>query len=302
MREERPPEVSVVLVNYNDRAHLVACLDSLRPCPALSSREIILVDNASTDGSADFVAREYAGVRLIRNEANAGFGRASNQGARAARGESILFLNTDTVVAERAIGDLVAALKEDPRAGAAGPALFLGQGKFQVSFGKRVDFAAQLVQKSILNPYYKLRLPRLRSVRRAGWLSAACLLCRREAFEGVGGFDEEFFIYFEDIDLCVRMRKAGWSLLFVPEARVFHEGGATTAPRSAWSRLEYRRSQLRFYGRHSPGASLRLLRLSLRLHLLALAVKGRFRSAEGRRLREGYRSLLAKGKAPRANE
>jgi GT2 family glycosyltransferase len=294
MNRPASPVVSMILVNYNDRDHLEACLESLRPGPLSPGREIVLVDNASTDGSADFVAGRYPGVRLIRNAENVGFSRANNQAAREGRGDFLLFLNTDTVVSAEAVDVLMAEMDKAPRVGAAGPALLRSPGRFQVSFGRRVDFAAQFVQKMFVNPYQKVRLRRARKAREVGWLSAACLLCRREAFAAAGGFDESFFIYFEDIDLCFRMRKAGWRLLFVPQARVFHEGGATTVPRPARSRLEYRKSQVRFYEKHNSRTSLGLLRAYLRLVLAARRAAGRFGSPDGKALFNEYRRLLGR--------
>ncbi|MBM3293451.1 MAG: glycosyltransferase family 2 protein [Candidatus Aminicenantes bacterium] len=292
MSSPHRPDVSVILVNYNDREHLGACLDSFRSEPSFPVREIILVDNASTDGSAQFAASRYPEVRILRNEANLGFSRANNQAAREARGGLLFFLNTDAALLPGALDVLTAALEKSPRAGAAGPALVRGPGRHQVSFGRRVDFAAQFVQKAVINPYRKIQLRFARKSRPVGWLSAAGLLCRAEAFAGVGGFDENFFIYFEDIDLCLRMRRAGWTILYVPESRVFHAGGATTAPRRARSRLEYRRSQLYFYEKHNSRASLGLLRAYLRTALTLARLRGGFRGAEGRSLRREYQAML----------
>jgi GT2 family glycosyltransferase len=160
-----------------------------------------------------------------------------------------------------------------------------------------VGFAAQIYQKFVLNPRRKraLRKGKMPDAREVGWLSGACLLCRREAFERAGGFDERFFLYFEDIDLCFRIRKAGWKLLFVPAVEIGHEGGGTTsaspAVRAA-SRLEYRQSQILFYGTHASRISRRLLRASLRLNVAFLGLHGAFRGEAGRALKGRYRSLL----------
>jgi GT2 family glycosyltransferase len=294
MSRPAPPDVSFILVNYNDRVHLEACLDAIRTAGPSTSREVILIDNASADGSADFIAFAFPEVRLIRNEANVGFSTANNQGVRASRSKFLLFLNTDTVMKTDALSSLIAEIIKSPDAGAVGPALLHGQGRYQVSFGRRVDFVAQFFQKAVINSSRKLQLRFARKSLEVGWLSAACLLCRREAFEAVGGFDERFFLYIEDIDLCLRMRKAGWRLLYIPRARVFHAGGATTAPRRPSSRLEYRKSQLYFYEKHNSRTSLRLLRAYLRLIVAAFGAAGRFRGPEGRRLGQEYRGMLAR--------
>jgi N-acetylglucosaminyl-diphospho-decaprenol L-rhamnosyltransferase len=295
------PIVSIVLVNYNDRRRLLECLASVRRDPGAAEYEILVVDNASTDGSPEAVRGGFPGVRLIVNPENVGFSKANNQGAAQSRGSFLLFLNTDTLVPPRAIAALLERLRSNPSAGAAGPALVHGLGDYQVSFGSRVGYAAQIFQKFVLNPRHKRALRKRRPEREVGWLSAACLLCRREAFERAGGFDERFFLYFEDIDLCFRIRKAGWKLLFVPAVEIKHEGGATTsvspAVRAA-SRFEYRRSQLRFYEKHSSRISRRLLRASLRVNVAILGLRGAFRGEAGRALKARYRSLLKSEKEP----
>jgi GT2 family glycosyltransferase len=308
-------ELSIILVNYNDRRHIEACLSSLQENVPSVEHEIIVVDNASTDGSRELIARSFPAVRLIANADNAGFSRANNIGAKDSRGEFLLFLNTDTVVTPGSIGGWLDHLGADPSIGAAGPALLRKGGAVQVSFGKKVNFPAQLWQKLFLNPVYRRLLKKSAGTRSVGWLSAACLLCRRKAFEQVGGFDENFFIYFEDIDLCLRLREAGWKLVYIPGTRIFHEGGATTAagapgftrgstsaakacpltsPRRDFSRYQYRKSQLSFYRKHSPGISLSLLRASLKVKLVFLFIRGAFRGEEGARLRRLYRELLRK--------
>jgi len=289
------PVLSVILVDYNDRRHLKPCLESVLATLGSLPFEVFLVDNASTDGSAGEVEAAFSFVRVIRNKTNPGFGVANNQAVRESAGEFLLFLNTDTILQPGAISALLESLRSAPDVAAVGPLLFSGPGRVQVSFGKRLDFIGQFVQKFFLNPFYKMTLRGASRPRETGWLSAACLLCRRAAFEAAGRFDERFFIYFEDIDLCVRMRSEGGRLLFIPRARVFHEGGATTGPRPAVSRLEYRKSQMAFYVKHASRGSLRFLRGYLRLSLRLRKVVGRFKSEEGRALWTAYRNLLRTG-------
>jgi len=293
--------VSIILVNHNDRRRLLECLALVRRDPGAAECEILVVDNASTDGSPEAVRGAFPDVRVIANFDNVGFSKANNQGAAESRGAFLLFLNTDTLVPPGAIAALLDRLCADPSAGAAGPALVHGPGDYQVSFGNRVGFAAQVFQKFVLNPRHKRALRKMRPEREVGWLSAACLLCRREAFERAGGFDERFFLYFEDIDLCYRIRKAGGKLLFVPAVEIGHEGGGTTSATPgvrAASRFEYRRSQLLFYAKHSSRISRRLLRASLRVNVAFLGLRGAFRSEAGRVLKARYRALLkAKGRA-----
>lgn len=294
--------VSIILVSFNDRRRLLECLASVRSDPQAAACEILVVDNASTDGSPEAVRAGFPGVRLIANSDNVGFSKANNRGVAESRGAFLLFLNTDTLVPAGAIAALLERLRSDLSVGAVGPALVHRPGDYQVSFGNRVGFAAQIFQKIVLNPLHKraLRKKIIRSPREVGWLSAACLLCRREAFESAGGFDERFFLYFEDIDLCFRIGEAGGKLLFVPAVEVGHEGGATTsaspAVRAA-SRFEYRRSQRLFYEKHGSRISRRFLRASLRLNVAFLGARGAFRGEAGRALKARYRSLLHAEKA-----
>ena len=282
--------ISVILVNFNDAERLRTCLASLRVQAPAS--EIVVVDNASTDGSGPLVASEFPEVRRILLPENAGFGKANNAGARAAKGDPLLFLNTDTVVPPGALNALAARLASDPRAVAVGPALVRPSGRFQVSFGRSVGLLGQSFQKFFLNPLHEGTLPRSGRLRRVGWLSAACLLCRRDAFEAAGGFDEEFFLYFEDIDLCARLRKAGGRLLFDPSVKVVHEGGSTTSVQAAASRFEYRRSQVLFYRKHRSRRSEAALRFLLRIEFRRLKARGAFDGEDGAALGNRYERLL----------
>jgi GT2 family glycosyltransferase len=290
--ETNARELSVILVNFNDRAHLPACLGSLEKALSGLSAEVILVDNRSGDGSPELVKASFPGVTLIENDQNVGFPKANNLGFRHSRGEFILFLNTDTVVPADAPARLLAEIKARPEAGAVGPALVQPNGRFQVSFGKSVGFFSEMRQKLILNPYYGIALRHSGRPRAVGWLSGACFLARREALQAAGLFDEGYFLYFEDIDLCRRMAEKGFSLVLYPGVRVFHVGGAATSSRRWPSRLEYRRSQLRFYEKHSSRLSLRFLKIYLRLTIMALGLSSR-RNEEIKLYRQGLREVLA---------
>jgi GT2 family glycosyltransferase len=278
----RIPELSVILVNYNDLVNFKECLSSLNDTMGDILFEVIVVDNKSTDGSLRWIRENAPQVRLIANTENAGFARANNQGIQESRGEYILFLNTDTVLEPRAIAYLLEELRGNPSVGGVGPALRSGENTFQVSFGKKVNFCREVVQKTTLNPYFKFRLKRSAKKRQVGWLSAACLLTRRQILEEVGLFDENFFLYFEDIDLCVRIREKGYILEYLPEAMVFHRGGATIEGLKLLGRYHYRKSQLYFYKKHNSKAAQALLRLYLWVNFNILLAGGYLRgTADG---------------------
>lgn len=185
------------------------------------------------------------------------------------------------MIIDGAIDILLKEMRGREDAGLCGPLLIREDGSFQVSFGRRVSFFRELVQKSFLNSHTRRRLGRIRKVKEVGWISGACCFARREALVSVGGFDEDFFLYFEDIDLCVRMGKRGWKTLFVPLAKVFHQGGAATR-QFAPSRFEYRRSQLLFYAKHNSAGSRRLLRAYLRLNFFVIGLRRRLGGGKGK--------------------
>ena len=263
MGAESGPELSVILVNYNDLHHLQDCLSSIDESVGGIPFEIIVVDNQSTDGTPRWIREHASRVRLVANTENLGFAKANNQGIRKSRGEYILFLNTDTVLERQAIALLLKELRSHPSVGAVGPALLYGENTFQVSFGKKVSFGREIIQKTVLNPYYRFRLKGRAKKRQVGWLSAACLLTRKDILEEVGLFDENFFLYFEDIDLCRRIHKKGYVLEYFPQARVFHWGGASMEGIGLFSRYHYRKSQLYYYKKHNSRIALHLLRIYL---------------------------------------
>jgi len=225
--------------------------------------EVIVVDNQSSDGSPEWVRRNFPRVRLITNTENVGFARGNNQGIRESRGKYILLLNTDTILQPKAVQYLLEELKSNRRIGGVGPALLSEKDSIQVSFGTKVSFFREVFQKLALNPYYRWGLKKGGDKREVGWLSAACLLTRRDVLDEVGFFDEQFFLYFEDIDLCVRIREKGYVLEYLPRARIYHVGGASTEGLKLFGRYFYRKSQLYFYQKHNSRTALTLLRLYL---------------------------------------
>lgn len=292
MAAESAPELSVILVNYNDLSHLKECLFSLSDTVKDIPFEVIVIDNFSSDGSPEWIRENAPRVRLIANTENEGFARANNLGIQESRGEYVLFLNTDTILQPQAVSILLAKLKSDRTVGAVGPALLTGERTFQVSFGQKVSFLRELFQKIVLNPFYRIRLKGKVDIRRVGWLSAACLLTRKDVLEEVGSFDENFFLYFEDIDLCIRIRHKNYILEYLPRARVFHLGGASTEGLKLFSRYYYRKSQLYYYRKHNSKTSLMLLRIYLRLNFCLLIGWGYLRGAGDLNERRVLKGLL----------
>ena len=292
------PVLSIILVNFNDAAHLPECLSAIEANAGGVDREVIVVDNASTDGSADLLAERFPRFRFIRNDKNEGFGRANNRAVRESRGEFLLFMNTDVVLHPGALGLLMEEMRMHSDTGVVGPALLTPAGSFQPSFGGRTGFFSELAKKGFLNRLRTRSIRKDRTRREVRWASGAFLMARRQAFLEAGGFDEGFFLYFEDMDLCERILDKGLRVIFLPDAVSLHHGGVSTSVRPLRSRVEYRKSQIRFYRKHGSAASLFLLKAYLRFSLAGLSLSGAFgRDPDGAALRSEFREALrgAKG-------
>lgn len=285
------PRVSAVVVSYNTRDHLLRCLASLES--VLLPLEVVVVDNASGDGSAEAVAERFPATRIVRNDENLGFARASNQGLRRCGAPYVLLLNSDAEVRPGAVEALAGLLDARPRVGAVGPRTLSPDGSVQVSFGPPLTPWGEWRQRRLLRGVRARRPDALRrAAERAGgerepaWVSGACLLARRQALDQVGGFDEGFFLYEEDVDLCRRLRQAGWTILFTPAAEVVHHVGRSMARDPDRSRLEYQRSHLRYYRKHNGVFATALLRVWLAAGAAAAWLRARAASGpEGERQR-----------------
>lgn len=251
------PRLSIIIVNYNGREHLENCLGSLATHPAATSHEIVVVDNASTDGSVQALQR-HPGVRVVALDENVGFSRGNNAGIRASRGELVLLLNNDTLVPAGALDTLVARL-DAHQAAVAGPRLVDAEGRAELSFGPMISPLGELRQKTIMALHGRGFGPVSRWVERCtrterfvDWVSGACLLVRRDVADRVGLLDERFFLYTEDVDFCASVRAAGGTVLFTPSAEVVHLRGRARLAAPNAINTAYRRSQLAFYEKHHP--------------------------------------------------
>lgn len=251
--------LSIVVVTRDTCAMTLAnarrALEAAGPMDA----ELVVVDNGSTDGTAEALARELPAARVIPQPRNLGYARAANLGARASSGELVLFLNSDAQLTPQAAKALVATFLAHPRAGAVGAFLVdEAGGRPQHS----ADGIPTLASEFGLKPLLRLLDPRRFPVVREGTvpvpvptLVGACMAVRREAFDAVGGFDERFFVFLEETDLCLRLAREGWEVLVAPAARVVHAQGATARRTYPRARLEYDRSRLRFFLKHRGRAS-----------------------------------------------
>lgn len=259
-----PPDLSVVIVSWNTAALLQDCLGSLLTPPSTISVEVVVVDNASTDGTPGQVKQNWPQVRLIENADNRGFASANNQGLTVCRGRHIALLNSDTLVTSQALSRLVAFIDEHPEAGACGPRLLQPDGRPQAfAFGHdptpgylfRRGFNHLLLRR----PLHHWNTDQTQSV---DWVSGACLIARRQAIEQVGPLDESIFMYFEDNDWCLRFRQCGWKIYYVPTISITHIGGQSRKQNPA-AQATYYTSLRYFYRKHYGRASQLWLTLSL---------------------------------------
>lgn len=267
--------ITALVVSHNASAHIARCLDSLvaEAAAAAAALDIVVVDNASSDGTADLVRGGYPQVVLEALDENLGFGAANNRAARRARGDALLLINADAWLGPGALAALSDTLASDPRLALVAPQLRYPGGALQTTWaptGGALGEAIQLLRNRMEGRPFNHRLlpPLLRLITGPGWYSAACLLLRRRAFETVGGFDERFFLYFEDVDLCRRLHAAGWKFAQAADAKVFHVRGASRD--HGRHELRYRSSQLAYYAAARPAWESWLLRRRLRRRLRAL--------------------------------
>jgi N-acetylglucosaminyl-diphospho-decaprenol L-rhamnosyltransferase len=264
--EGMTPPVSVIIVSHNTREELLQCLASLAGVSV--PLEIVVVDNASADGSADAVAQLFPQVHLLRNGDNAGFGRANNQGLAVTRAPFVLLLNSDAELRPGCLETLVGLLRDRARVGIVAPRTVEADGAVQVSFGTELTPLREWRQRRLVHGVKRRQPAALKAAADAAarehepaWVSASCLLARREALAAVGGFDEGYFLYEEDVDLCRRVRRAGWSILFTPAAEAVHHLGRSVARDPERARFEYQRSHLRYYALHNGTVASAALRL-----------------------------------------
>jgi GT2 family glycosyltransferase len=249
-------DLSIIIVNWNSKDFVRKCAQSIRENPPEMSYEIIVVDGASFDGCGEMLAKEFPEVRFVQSQKNVGFAKANNLGFEKSNGELLLFLNPDTEVRGGAVNTLVAALRSLDKAGIAGAKLLNTDGSVQTSCVQPFP--------TILNQLLDSENLRRAFPRHSFWgmaalfekdpapkevevLSGACLLMKRETFQAIGLFSQNYFMYAEDLDLCYKVRQAGLKNYYVPAAEVVHHGGGSTqAGKSTFSAVMMRESVYRF--------------------------------------------------------
>lgn len=254
-------ELSIIIVNYNGGELVVPCIASIYENPPAGSFEIIFIDNASTDGSAEKVAGHFPKVHIWHNAENVGLAKAFNKGLIMASGRCLLSLDNDTRVLPGALAELVAHLETNPSVGAVGARLFNTDMSPQKTarrepsainavFGRRSLITRLFPNNRISRRYLMEELLGSDSPYPVDWVSTAALMIRREVFERVGGLDEDFFVYWVDADWCARIRRAGWQIHALPSARVIHDENLRGRRRSRRSKrmiIDFHRGAFRYY-------------------------------------------------------
>jgi N-acetylglucosaminyl-diphospho-decaprenol L-rhamnosyltransferase len=279
------PDLSVVVVNYNAGPYLARCLDSVAASSGGISIEVVVVDNGSRDGSPKTV-EDHPDIRLIENRANLGFAAGANVGIRATQAPYVLLLNPDAEIVSGTLASLVKVAEDRPGAGAVGPLVRNPDRTIQPS-ARRVPETLEALMHGFLGPVapgnrwtraYTMAGWDRTSEREVEWISGSAMLLSRRALHDVGVFDEGYFMYVEDVDLCTRLRRSGWSVLFSPELEVIHEVGVSARGQSRRMAREHSRSIYRYFSMHraeGPAALLKpLVRAALSLRTM-LVSRGR---------------------------
>lgn len=286
MSDGRASDLAVVIVNYDTGPYLERCLASLATHRGDVATEVLVIDNASHDGSHTAAVSAHPEVRLIENPVNVYLSPAWNQGARETTAPHLLFLNPDAEIFSGTLADYVRVAREHPGAGIVGPMIRNPDGTVYAS-GRRFPSVVDAAFHAVLSPFtrsnpftrrYELDGWDRATERTVDWVSGACMLMPREAYDAVGGFDEAFPLYAEELDIATRLRDAGRSVLFTPEVEVLHAIGVSTG-RSRRMALMHSRSIYRYYAKHRAAGwrrvTLPFARAALRLRAEVAGLRAR---------------------------
>jgi N-acetylglucosaminyl-diphospho-decaprenol L-rhamnosyltransferase len=253
-------EVSIVIVSYNGRDYLRRCLRSLLEHTRGLEYEVVVVDNASQDGSADMVDAEFPSVLLLRRPSNAGLSTALNEGIRLGGGEMTVLLNPDVELRDNPFPAMARYLRDHPQVGILGPRILDDDGSLQLScrrfptfsvvFFNRYSLLTRLFPRNPFSTRYLMTDLDHRGTAEVDWLSLACWMAPRRLFDEVGFLDEGYFLYNEDVDFCQRVHRAGRKVGYFPEVSVVHRIGGSTSSLPSRSVIERHRSMWRYYRKY----------------------------------------------------
>ena len=261
-------DFSIIIINYNTKELIRDCLNSIFLSCGQGDFEIIVVDNNSGDGSADMLNSDFSHkIKLIANKNNIGFGPANNQGAKIAKGEYLFFLNSDTVIKENILTPIKEFFILNPMAGVISPRLILSDGTNQkYAYGRFPGLVGLLARN------FGREFDENKSSFTVDWVSGAAMAIRKNVWEKIGGFDEKFFMYFEDIDLCKRAKNFGFEIVVLLSVRLVHTGGKSIKVSADRKRMYYD-SQSYFFRKHYGKLKLVLLKIMRWPYKLIISTK-----------------------------
>lgn len=273
----------IILVNYNSGQYLKKCLDSIHP--ELNGRRcsILIIDNSSKDHSVEYASRSYPRVRTIINKQNLGFARAVNIGIRMTSSDYILLLNPDAELLPNSFGRMIRFMEEHPDCGVLGGLVLYPDGRKQEScrrfptpwtivLGRRTSFLHRLFPNNPFSREYLLKEADLSKTLEVDFVAGTFMMLRRKALETTGLFDEDFFLYVEDVDLCMRMRNHGWKVCFYPETICRHHYGETIRKDNIHPEIYHARSMLKFFKKHYHLSWFERLLLQIGLHFKTMQI------------------------------
>ena len=307
-------DLSILIVSWNVRELLRKCLYSVisnqysvssnqTPDSSLNTEhcslntEVIVVDNASSDGSVEMLRSEFPNVHLIGNSENVGFTRANNQALAMAQGRYLFLLNPDTEVGPGALSALVAYMDAHPRVGMIGPQLRYGDGSIQSSRRRFPTLATAFLESTKLQQWfphnrvlthYYMRDTDDSATQEVDWINGSAMFTRREVYDQVGGLDEAFFMYSEELDWCFRIKQAGWQIVYLPSAQITHYEGKSSEQVVAKRDIYFHSSKIRFFRKYHGALVAQVLRAFL-LMMFAFQI-----------VEEGAKWLLGHKRAMRA--
>jgi len=289
--------IAIIIVNWNTCQLLEDCLDSILANPPASPVEVWVVDNASVDESPQMVRQRFPQVHLIENHTNVGFARANNQAIQRCTGEYILLLNPDTLVGPSTLQSLVDFLETHPKAGAAGSRILNPDGSMQISSHPRPTvfrefwrmFHLDTIRSYAEYPLSKWDTDQAQDV---DVLKGACLLVRKGVLDHIGYLDEDYYIYSEEVDLCIRIQRAGWLLYWVPQSKVVHFGGQSTQQVPNEMFLHLYQGKIKYFRKHHGPLTAQVYILILLMAALSRIILAPFTFFENPSRRQKHLTLV----------
>lgn len=250
------PDVSIIIVNWNTCELLRKCIQSIEDNKQDWNIEIIVVDNASSDDSLRMLKEVFPNVITIRNQVNVGFAKANNQAFKISQGTYVLLLNSDAELTKGVLDELISCADEQTEAGIIGARLINPDGTFQASHTKFPSLMREFlilsgIGRLLFGAWYPSEGPgNCMEPFEVDYVEGACMLVRSEALHDVGGMDENYFMYAEEVDWCLMMKKAGWQIWYVPTAKVIHHSSASSRSRPKERELDLYRSRVKYFNKH----------------------------------------------------